>query len=43
MVVVPARQAAYAGVIDSSESSIGLLKSLKVRALAGRYEKPTVF
>jgi hypothetical protein len=33
MVVVPARQATYAGGIDSFESILALLKSLKIRAL----------
>ena len=33
MVVVPARQATYAGGIDSCESILALLKSLKIRAL----------
>jgi hypothetical protein len=31
-VVVPARQATQAGGIDSLESILGLLKSLKIRA-----------
>ncbi len=33
MVVVQARQAAYAGGIDSFESILALLKSLKILAL----------
>jgi hypothetical protein len=33
MVVVPARQATYAGGIDSFEWILALLKSLKIRAL----------
>ncbi len=33
MVVVPARQATYAGGIDSFKSILALLKSLKIRAL----------
>ncbi len=33
MVVVPARQATYAGEIDSFESNLALLKSLKILAL----------
>jgi hypothetical protein len=37
-VVVPARQATLASGINSSEPIPGLLKSLKIRALAGRYD-----
>ncbi len=33
MVVVPARQATYAGGFDSFESILALLKSLNIRAL----------
>ncbi len=33
MVVLPARQATYAGGIDSFESILALLESLKIRAL----------
>jgi hypothetical protein len=33
MVVVPARQATYAGGLDSYESILALLKSLKILAL----------
>jgi hypothetical protein len=39
-VVVPARQAKHPGGIGSLESILGLLKSLKIRALAGRYDNP---
>jgi hypothetical protein len=40
MVAVPARQAAQSGGIGSLASILGLLKSLKIRALAGRYDNP---
>jgi hypothetical protein len=35
-IVIPARQAIYAGGIDSLESTLGLIKSLKIRALCTR-------
>jgi hypothetical protein len=38
MVVVPARQATKAGGIDSLESILGLLKSLKIRARLQRQD-----
>ncbi len=37
-VVVPARKVTQPGGIDSLESILWLLKSLKNRALAGRYD-----
>jgi hypothetical protein len=40
MVVVPARQATYAGGIDSLESISRFLNRLKIRALIGMPVKP---
>jgi hypothetical protein len=40
-VVVPARQATPPGGIGSLDSILGLLKSLKIRALAGQYDNPS--
>ncbi len=40
VVVAAARLAKQPGGIGSLESILGLLKGLKVRALAGRYETP---